>query len=244
MSKARSSDTSESRPSTKTPPANSKASRSTSVHRPCVRQGHRPPELQACLEYVREGDELVVHWMDRLARSLPDLRHIVDELIARGITVTFVKEHLSFTNDDADPCSVLMLSVMGAVAEFERSMMLERQREGIALAKRRGVYRGRKPSLTPEQAAAVAHGWVLASRRQRSRASTASAGRPSTTRGAVSMQCRHYRGDPQHARPGGGGALRRTEGHRGPLGSRGRSARTPWCPAPGRPQRPMVDGLC
>lgn len=113
------------------------------------------PQLQACIEYVREGDELIVHSMDRLARSLPDLRRIVDELIARGITVTFVKEHLSFTNDDADPCSVLMLSVMGAVAEFERSMMLERQREGIALAKQRGMYRGRKPSLTPEQAAAV-----------------------------------------------------------------------------------------
>ena len=62
------------------------------------------PELQACLDYMREGDELVVHSMDRLARSLVDLRRIVDELIGRGVKVTFVKEHLTFTNDDADPC--------------------------------------------------------------------------------------------------------------------------------------------
>lgn len=114
------------------------------------------PELRACLDYVREGDELVVHSMDRLARSLVDLRRTVDELTGRGVAVRFVKENLTFTADNSDPCSVLMLSVMGAVAEFERSMLLERQREGIAVAKTKGVYKGRKPSLTGDQAAAVA----------------------------------------------------------------------------------------
>jgi DNA invertase Pin-like site-specific DNA recombinase len=114
------------------------------------------PALRQCLDYVREGDELVVHSMDRLARSLVDLRRTVDDLTAAGVRVRFVKEGLCFTNDDNDPCSVLMLSVMGAVAEFERSLLLERQREGIAIAKAKGVYKGRKPALTPEQAAAVA----------------------------------------------------------------------------------------
>ena len=114
------------------------------------------PALQQCLDYIREGDELVVHSMDRLARSLVDLRRIVDELTSRGVRVRFVKERLSFTNDESDPCSVLMLSVMGAVAEFERSLLLERQREGIALAKARGIYTGRKPSLTLDQAREVA----------------------------------------------------------------------------------------
>ena len=113
------------------------------------------PALTECLSYVREGDELIVHSMDRLARSLPDLRRTVDELTARGVLVRFVKEGLTF-GDTSDPCAVLMLSVMGAVAEFERSLLLDRQREGIAIAKAKGVYTGRKPSLTPEQAAAVA----------------------------------------------------------------------------------------
>jgi DNA invertase Pin-like site-specific DNA recombinase len=113
------------------------------------------PELQACLEYVREGDTLVVHSMDRLARSLVDLRQTVDALTSRGVAVRFAKEGLTFTADGSDPCAVLMLSVMGAVAEFERAMILERQREGIAIAKRAGKYKGRKPALTDAQAATV-----------------------------------------------------------------------------------------
>ncbi|KSU60786.1 MULTISPECIES: recombinase family protein [unclassified Gordonia (in: high G+C Gram-positive bacteria)] len=113
------------------------------------------PQLAACLEYLREGDELVVHSMDRLARSLVDLRRITDELTERGISVRFVKEGMTFTRDESDPCSVLMLSVMGAVAEFERSLILERQREGIAIAKAEGRYTGRKPSLTDAQAQQV-----------------------------------------------------------------------------------------
>ncbi|HEV2136502.1 MAG TPA: recombinase family protein [Terracidiphilus sp.] len=110
------------------------------------------PQLQAALDYVRDGDVLVVHSMDRLARNLDDLRRMVMELTGRGVVVEFVKEHLTFTSED-NAMSKLLLSVMGAFAEFERSLIRERQREGIALAKKAGVYRGRKPSLTPERVA-------------------------------------------------------------------------------------------
>ena len=110
---------------------------------------HRP-QLQAALDYIREGDELVVHSMDRLARNLDDLRGMVLDLTKKGVHVRFVKENLSFTGE-ASPMSNLLLSLLGAVAEFERSMIRERQREGIALAKKAGVYKGRKPSLSAEQ---------------------------------------------------------------------------------------------
>ncbi len=112
------------------------------------------PQFQAMRAHVREGDELIVHSMDRLARSLVDLRRTVDELTAEGVKVRFLKEGLTF-GDTNDPCATLMLSVMGAVAEFERALLLERQREGIAVAKTKGVYKGRMPSLTQDQAAAV-----------------------------------------------------------------------------------------
>jgi DNA invertase Pin-like site-specific DNA recombinase len=108
------------------------------------------PHLQAALEYLREGDVLVVHSMDRLARNLDDLRKIVSDLTARGVAVEFVKEQLTFTGEDS-ALSKLLLSVMGAFAEFERSLLKERQREGIALAKAAGIYKGRKRSLTPER---------------------------------------------------------------------------------------------
>jgi DNA invertase Pin-like site-specific DNA recombinase len=119
------------------------------------------PQLQAALDYARDGDVLVVHSMDRLARNLDDLRRIVMELTARGVVVEFVKENLTFTGEDS-AISKLLLSVMGAFAEFERALIRERQREGITLAKKAGVYKGRKPSLTPERAAELraraAHG--------------------------------------------------------------------------------------
>jgi DNA invertase Pin-like site-specific DNA recombinase len=105
------------------------------------------PQLQAAREYLREGDRLYVHSLDRLARNLMDLKAIVTELTARGVVVAFVKEHLEFTSGE-DAMSNLLLSVMGAFAEFERTLIRERQREGIALARKRGVYKGRKPSLT------------------------------------------------------------------------------------------------
>ena len=105
------------------------------------------PQLQLALEFCREGDTLVVHSMDRLARNLSDLRLLVNELTARGVAVEFVKEHLTFTGEDS-PMSNLLLSMLGAVAEFERALLLERQREGIALAKAEGRYKGRKRTLS------------------------------------------------------------------------------------------------
>lgn len=110
------------------------------------------PELEALLAFVREGDTVVVHSMDRLARNLDDLRRLVQMLTKRGIRIEFVKEGLHFTGEDS-PMANLLLSVMGAFAEFERALIRERQREGIALAKKRGAYRGRKKALSPEQVA-------------------------------------------------------------------------------------------
>ena len=104
------------------------------------------PQLQLCLEYVREGDTLHVHSMDRLARNLEDLRRMVRELNAKGVRVHFHKENLIFTGEDS-PMANLLLSMLGAVAEFERALILERQREGIAIAKAEGKYRGGKPKL-------------------------------------------------------------------------------------------------
>ena len=108
------------------------------------------PALESMLGYVRDGDTVVVHSMDRLARNLDDLRRIVRELTGRGVRVEFVKEHLTFTGEDS-PMATLLLSVMGSFAEFERALIKERQAEGIALAKRRGAYKGRKPALSPAQ---------------------------------------------------------------------------------------------
>lgn len=112
------------------------------------------PQLQEMLEFVREGDTVVVHSMDRLARNLDDLRRTVQSLNKRGIAVEFQHEHLTFTGEDT-PMANLLLSVMGAFAEFERSLIRERQLEGIALAKQRGAYKGRKKALTATDLAAI-----------------------------------------------------------------------------------------
>ena len=97
------------------------------------------PQLEALLSFVREGDTVVVHSMDRLARNLDDLRRLVQKLTQRGVRIEFLKEGLVFTGEDS-PMANLMLSVMGAFAEFERRRIKERQAEGIALAKARGKY--------------------------------------------------------------------------------------------------------
>jgi len=112
------------------------------------------PQLKALLDYIREGDTLVVHSMDRLARNLDDLRQLVQRLTSQNIQVEFLKEGLTFTGDES-AMSMLLLSVMGAFAEFERSLIKERQKEGIALAKKRGAYQGRKPALTTEQVQSI-----------------------------------------------------------------------------------------
>lgn len=109
------------------------------------------PQLDELLAFVRDGDTVVVHSMDRLARNLLDLRRLVDVLTKRGVTVEFVKEALIFTGKSDLPMSTLLLSMIGAFAEFERSLIRERQLEGIAIAKAKGLYRGRKASLSKEQ---------------------------------------------------------------------------------------------
>lgn len=109
------------------------------------------PQLKLLMDYVRDGDTVIVHSLDRLARNLDDLRKIVQTLNAKEVKVHFLKENLIFTGEDS-PMSNLLLSVMGAFAEFERSLIRERQLEGISLAKKRGAYKGRKRCMTPEQA--------------------------------------------------------------------------------------------
>ncbi len=104
------------------------------------------PALQDMLRFVRKGDCVHVHSIDRLARSLEDLLSLVKGLIAKGVAVRFHKEQLDFTGE-ANPMQELMLSLLGSVAQFERSMIRERQREGIAKAKEKGVYKGRVKTI-------------------------------------------------------------------------------------------------
>lgn len=112
------------------------------------------PQLTAMMLHARKGDTVVVHSMDRLARNLDDLRGIVKELTAKGVVVQFKKEGLTFTGDDS-PMSNLLLSMLGAVAEFERSLISERQREGVQIAKANGAYKGRKQEMTAERIAEI-----------------------------------------------------------------------------------------
>ena len=106
------------------------------------------PALKEMLAYVREGDEVVVFSIDRLARNLRDLEDIIIEVNSKGASVTFLSERLTFSGSD-DAMSTLMLQMMGSFAQFERSMIHKRQAEGIALAKAKVVspYKGRKPSI-------------------------------------------------------------------------------------------------
>jgi len=107
------------------------------------------PALKDLLRFVRKGDTVHVHSIDRLARSLEDLLALVKEFISKGIAVRFHKEQLHFTGE-ANPMQELMLSLLGSVAQFERSMIKERQREGIAKAKENGVYKGRTKTIDDE----------------------------------------------------------------------------------------------
>lgn len=108
-------------------------------------------QLQDCLTYLRQGDTLHVHSIDRLARNLIDLQQTIAGLVEKGVSVKFHKEGLTFSPDANDPFAKLMLQQLGAFAEFERSMIRERQREGIAKAKARGQHLGRKPALSADQ---------------------------------------------------------------------------------------------
>jgi DNA invertase Pin-like site-specific DNA recombinase len=99
-------------------------------------------KLDAALADLRKGDVLVVTKLDRLARSMRDLIAIVESITTKGATLKILAMNL----DTGTPTGKLMLHMLGSVAEFERSMMLERQREGIAKAKSEGLYKGRKPT--------------------------------------------------------------------------------------------------
>jgi DNA invertase Pin-like site-specific DNA recombinase len=118
----------------------------------CSGKDTKRPQLEAMLSFVREGDTVVVHSLDRLGRNLVDLCKLVADLNGHGIAVQFLHEKLTFTGDGDTSMNKLMFQMLGAFAEFERSLIKERQREGIAIAKTKGKYRGRKPSLTAEQA--------------------------------------------------------------------------------------------
>jgi DNA invertase Pin-like site-specific DNA recombinase len=108
------------------------------------------PGWAECKRYLREGDTLYVHSIDRLARNLENLQQTVREMTEKGVTICFIKEGLDF-KAKMDPMQVLLFQVVGAFAQFERELIRERQREGIARAKAEGKYRGRAPKLTQEQ---------------------------------------------------------------------------------------------
>ena len=109
------------------------------------------PALQEMLSFVREGDTVVVHSIDRLARNLMDLQSIIQELSEKGVTIQFLSEGLSFSADGGCAFQTLQLQMLGAFSEFERTMIRKRQAEGIAKAKARGVYSQRKRSVNPEK---------------------------------------------------------------------------------------------
>lgn len=110
------------------------------------------PALTEMLEYVRNGDTIICHSIDRLARDLQDLMELVKVLTARGVSVRFMKEGLTFTGDES-PMQDLMMQIFGAVAQFERALIRERQREGQQAARAAGRNPGRKPKLSPDQLA-------------------------------------------------------------------------------------------
>ncbi len=113
------------------------------------------PELIRCLSHLRDGDTLHIHSIDRLARNLKDLQTTVEELNNEGVTVKFHKENLTFEGSNDSPMQTLMLQMLGAFAQFERTLIMERQREGIAAARAKGKKFGAPSKLTPDQAAEI-----------------------------------------------------------------------------------------
>jgi DNA invertase Pin-like site-specific DNA recombinase len=109
------------------------------------------PQLKAAMDYCRDGDTLLCHSLDRLGRNTEDLLRIVREMNAKGVSVEFVKNGLVFDGKD-NPMSKLMLTMLAGFATFERDLIRERQKEGIAIAKTKGVYKGGQPKLTAVQA--------------------------------------------------------------------------------------------
>lgn len=105
------------------------------------------PALQEMIKYVRKGDIVHIHSIDRLARNLNDLHAIVNQLKAKDVAVRFHKENLEFSGNESNTLNNLMFNMLGAFAQFERDLILERQREGIAKAKEAGKYKGRKKTV-------------------------------------------------------------------------------------------------
>lgn len=108
-------------------------------------------QLKELLNYVRYGDTVIVHSLDRLARSLEDLISIINQLNQKGVIFKSIKDNLTFDGVNNSPMDKFFLHILGAVSELERALIRERQKEGIAKAKARGVYKGRKPSLTNDK---------------------------------------------------------------------------------------------
>lgn len=104
--------------------------------------------LQEMIAFVRTGDEVLVHSIDRLARDLRDLQSIITTLNEKGVSVEFISERLLFNGDASDPFAQLQLQIIGSVAQFERAIIRKRQAEGISKAKERGVYANRKRKST------------------------------------------------------------------------------------------------
>ena len=116
------------------------------------------PQLQAMLNHIRKGDVIEVCSIDRLARNNVDLQSLVKTINAKGVTIKFLKEGLTFSHDvESNPISKMMLTMLAAIGEFERELIRERQREGIAIAKANGKYKGRKPKLNAEQIDEIYH---------------------------------------------------------------------------------------
>lgn len=111
------------------------------------------PQLKACLDFCRQNDVLHCHDISRLARNLGDLINIVDMLLAKGVTIHFHKENMIFEPNSTNPIQTLYLQILGAIFQAERCILLERQKEGIAIARMKNAYKncGRKKALTPEQ---------------------------------------------------------------------------------------------
>ncbi|WP_160062121.1 recombinase family protein [Psychromonas sp. L1A2] len=117
----------------------------------CTGGSTKRPALNELKEYVREGDTIHVHSIDRLARNLVDLKQLINDWNNQGVSVRFHKENLSFNAGGSDHMSELMLNMLGAVAQFELAMIQERRQEGIEKAKAEGKYKGRPVNETNHQ---------------------------------------------------------------------------------------------
>lgn len=113
------------------------------------------PEFQSMMNNLRSGDVINVHSLDRVGRNTKDILEIVQQVKDKGCVIHFHKENLKFDGTKTDMYSELLLTILAGFSEFERNIILERQREGIAIAKEKGVYKGRKSKLTKEQVNAM-----------------------------------------------------------------------------------------